>query len=777
MNELFESWKRRCRAFILAWEKSNSDWYIQCVKRAISNGNVAVWRLLSDKWKKTSRSLVVGNGIILTDPKLVERELLSFHECSRKENSSVPPGEFQEVKWDQLFSEDDMILQLPNEMVLECVKGLKNSAVPDNISPIVVKLLFGAKDLVNPLGEMLRAVARTRVFPKGGKLAKQIFCWKGVGVRNHLDNCRTITMANIILKLAESCVKNSAKRLWKEAGFPRPYWGHFFGAPESIYVWLSTVEKYSRSKVTPTTALTDVSRAFDRLHHRLFKRKLFNFGIPRQVIELVMEFITDMKVSLSWGNVKTELLERGNTGVPQGSLEGMWNFGVYSDNIQDAISKSVIGITVGSEVVRAIIYADDISPVTVGSSETNAVLESISKAGTYNSYKFKPSKCKVLGLDLQEQTEYTLGGRSIEHADYGLLLGAVVDGVGIFTKEHVKRRAKMVDTAIKQIKSWRTRGLPFKIAFQHLFLAKVVPRFTFGFSLIPYEEGRVNQDLIESTLGKALCATFGWNVPKRFKVKPAIWHIICGFPSVFALLRKLKLEMAARLKLGYNRAGRIFRSLYGSDRGVFEWDVSVALEEWLLMGLWDSLDKKTAISFKRKVFRIAMKCWPKDLQMTGNLTWLYHNHSAFSGNVPLWADWEWPESKDKNVFITHFYSLLIGQNPAGGGDACCSGLLCKDKSRGPVYNHHYFDCVEFRSNCCFFRESVKSMFNDYASAGNHDIPNTIINKIITKPSGMWVGLFDTCFFDLGLRLKSAHELHRIVTISSVLSWGRFYPVP
>ena len=71
LNELFESWKRRRRAFILAWEKSNSDWCIQCAKRAISNGNVAVWRLLSDKWKKTSRSLVVGNGIILTDPKLV----------------------------------------------------------------------------------------------------------------------------------------------------------------------------------------------------------------------------------------------------------------------------------------------------------------------------------------------------------------------------------------------------------------------------------------------------------------------------------------------------------------------------------------------------------------------------------------------------------------------------------------------------------------------------------------------------------------------------------
>ena len=61
---------------------------------------------------------------------------------------------------------------------------------------VLIKLLFGASDLVIPLGEMIRAVARTRVFPDSGKVAKQIFCWKGKGVRNKLGNCRTITMAN-----------------------------------------------------------------------------------------------------------------------------------------------------------------------------------------------------------------------------------------------------------------------------------------------------------------------------------------------------------------------------------------------------------------------------------------------------------------------------------------------------------------------------------------------------------------------------------------------------
>ena len=110
LSEFFAKWKRSRQAFILAWEQSNRDWYIDCVKRAISSGGVAVWRLLSDRWKKTSRSMAVGEGNILTDPKLIEDQLLDFHISSRKENSSVPPGDFLLVSWNEPFLESDMSL-------------------------------------------------------------------------------------------------------------------------------------------------------------------------------------------------------------------------------------------------------------------------------------------------------------------------------------------------------------------------------------------------------------------------------------------------------------------------------------------------------------------------------------------------------------------------------------------------------------------------------------------------------------------------------------------
>lgn len=294
-----------------------------------------------------SRTLVCKDGLIITNPIAIAGKLLDHHLKCISENTSVQPGGFGPVVWNKPFTEEDEVLEISNDLVANCIGKLKNTAVPDNILPSVIKLLFGRPDSVQPMGDMIRAVAKTRLFPTDGKVSKQVFIWKGKGLRNILENNRPITMASIPLMLAELCVKSSARLLWSTFGFPRDYWGHFFGAPESIYVWMSTVEKYIRRGCRPITLLTDVSKAFDRVHLELYRRKLFDFGIPRQLQELILEFLSGLRVSLCWGKVKTQLLDRGNIGTPQGSLEGMWNFGVYSDNISSAIAQAVPGIEVG----------------------------------------------------------------------------------------------------------------------------------------------------------------------------------------------------------------------------------------------------------------------------------------------------------------------------------------------------------------------------------------------------------------------------------------------
>ena len=115
------------------------------------------------------------------------------------------------------------------------------------------------------------------------------------------------------------------------------------------------------------------------------------------MIELILEFISGIRVRLGWGGAKTKLLNRGNIGVPKGSLEAMWNFGVYSDNIMSGITENSKGVRVGGETVHAVIYADDISPINSSSVDTNLALESIAREGSFYGYKFKTSKCKVVG--------------------------------------------------------------------------------------------------------------------------------------------------------------------------------------------------------------------------------------------------------------------------------------------------------------------------------------------------------------------------------------------
>ena len=267
---LLNVWVKDRKNFILAWEKSNNVWLEEMVTQAVQKGDIAIWRLLNGQVKKRTRPLVKEGGQILTDPDLIVEELKSFHERSVLENTSIPPGEFQPAGWDKSFVMEkgprwDLVLDVSNDLVLANVKKLKLSTVPDNILPMLLKLLFGNKDTVKPLADLIRAVVRTRIFPASAKIARQIFVWKGKGERDSLDGCRTITMAGAVLKLSEACVKDAGELFWKKAGFPCPYWGQFSGAPESIYIWQSTVECYIRRGYKPETTLTDVSKAFDRL--------------------------------------------------------------------------------------------------------------------------------------------------------------------------------------------------------------------------------------------------------------------------------------------------------------------------------------------------------------------------------------------------------------------------------------------------------------------------------------------------------------------------------
>ena len=80
-----------------------------------------------------------------------------------------------------------------------------------------------------------------------------------------------------------------------------------------------------------------------------------------------------------------------------------------------------------------------------------------------------------------------------------------------------------------------------------------------------------------------------------------------------AYLRQLKLEMAMRLKVADNKAGRIFRCLYDSDGGTFENDVRKGIQEWLLSADWLYLSKKNITVFKKTIQEISKSAGRKSI--------------------------------------------------------------------------------------------------------------------------------------------------------------------
>ena len=75
-----------------------------------------------------------------------------------------------------------------------------------------------------------------------------------------------------------------------------------------------------------------------------------------------------------------------------------------------------------------------------------------------------------------------------------------------------------------------------------------------------------------------------------------MWLPLCG-----GFLSQEKLLMAARLMVGDNKAGRIFRGLLKDDHGLFEGDVTTVLSSRSLKNRWEQLSKDNILSFKRKV--------------------------------------------------------------------------------------------------------------------------------------------------------------------------------
>ena len=166
--------------------------------------------------------------------------------------------------------------------------------------------------------------------------------------------------------------------------------------------------------------LTDLSKAFDCLPHKLLIAKLHAYGFSLSALKLVLSYLSNRKqrtkINESYSSWEEILF-----GVPQGSILGPLLFNIFICDLFFIISE----IDIAS-------YADDNTPYVSGdlpedvmeSLQTNS--EKLLEWFSHNKMKANTDKCHLL-MSTKIPTTLKIGNTAIKNSDCEKLLGVKIE--------------------------------------------------------------------------------------------------------------------------------------------------------------------------------------------------------------------------------------------------------------------------------------------------------------------------------------------------------------
>ena len=171
------------------------------------------------------------------------------------------------------------------------------------------------------------------------------------------------------------------------------------------------------------TILMDLSKAYDCISHELLIAKLECYGINKDSLKLLLDYLTHQKHRTKIGSSFSSWYDI-DTGVPQGSILGPLLFNIFINDLFFSITES--------EVCN---FADD-NTLYCGDKNLNCVLtnlkydlRNVMEWFKVNSLKANADKFQfmVLGTNQNESLNINIGGNTIKSSSEVVLLGVTID--------------------------------------------------------------------------------------------------------------------------------------------------------------------------------------------------------------------------------------------------------------------------------------------------------------------------------------------------------------
>ena len=243
--------------------------------------------------------------------------VLYIKENIRTQNVSAPRFVFKQVSNDQVL---DKIRQLNS----------KKSAGCDNFPPKLIKL--GASILCQPLTYIINKCIQSNIFPNALKYAEVSPIFKK---NSSLDKCnyRPVSVLPCFSKIVEGILIDQMNG-YMEPMFS-PHLSGFRKGHGCQHVLLNMAEQCKSNldnNGISAALLTDLSRAFDCLSHKLIISKLYAYGFNKDACFLIANYFTNRKQRVKVGNARSDWLSLLK-GAPHGSLIGPFVYNVLSNDL------------------------------------------------------------------------------------------------------------------------------------------------------------------------------------------------------------------------------------------------------------------------------------------------------------------------------------------------------------------------------------------------------------------------------------------------------------
>jgi hypothetical protein len=169
-----------------------------------------------------------------------------------------------------------------------------------------------------------------------------------------------------------------------------------------------------------TVVLTDFSKAFDMVNHRLLIEKFIQIGVRRSIVPWLCSFVSN-RVQCVRYNATLSDFRPLSAGLPQGTKLGPIGFQVI---INDAVQSDTGPISCWK-------YVDDLTIAEnrpyLNSSQMQVTLDSFSRWTENNSLSLNPTKCQALQVCFKTvvppPTELKINGSSLSFVNHSKILG------------------------------------------------------------------------------------------------------------------------------------------------------------------------------------------------------------------------------------------------------------------------------------------------------------------------------------------------------------------